>query len=540
MRGRLGRITVGVVVLMIVLTAAGALVTRSAVHDQQRRLLRERTNEIGLVFSSDIGAIPVSLQGLGGVLRATHESPTALAQAGLATQAGNQTVSFALMKPTSAGFVVIVAAGSSLHVGQVITDARVRALHEATTTSELVPTGVIGTGSARLLGFALGGSAVPAGTVLYRQSALGPVGAPRAAKTAPFSELNVVLYASARPIRADVLVETASASPLRGDVITEQVPAGAATWTLQTSAVHSLIGPDVADAPWIVLISGLVLSLLVGLVIEVETRRRKSAVALYRSERHVAETLQRSLLPTLPTIEGLALFARYLPGAADQQVGGDWFDVFAINDGRIGIVIGDVVGHDIVAAAAMSQIQASLRALAWQGASPKAVLDQLDALVHNFAISELVTVFYGVLDVADADGGRLLTYANAGHLPPLCRRQDGQVDDLDDASSVLLGAPSSPGAIREQAQIRLAAESTLVLFTDGLVEVPGESLTDSLARLRSIVTTAPSGADPETLCDLLLGDLNLHQLRDDVAVLTIGLASASVSAAHPRAGASTS
>jgi hypothetical protein len=538
MTGRLGRITVGVVALMIVLTAVGALLTRSAVHDQQRRLLRERTNEIGLVFSSDIGAIPASLQGLGGVLRATHDSAAAFAQAGVAAQAGNPKLSFALMKPTSAGFVVTMAAGSGLRVGQVITDSRTRALRQAMTTSELVPTAVIGTGAARVLGFALGGSGVPAGTVIYRQSALGKVSAPRAAKTAPFSELNVVLYAGG-PISADVLVETTSGGPLRGDVITEPLPAGAATWTLQTSAVHSLVGPDVADAPWIVVLSGLVLSLLIGLVIEVETRRRNSALALYRSERNVAETLQRSLLPTLPTIEGLALSARYLPGAAEQQVGGDWFDVFAIDDGRVGVVIGDVVGHDIAAAAAMSQIQASLRALAWQGESPKAVLDQLDALVLNFAISELVTVFYGVLDAADADGGRRLTYANAGHLPPLYRRQNGQVDDLDEASSVLLGAPPSPGVSRGQAEVQLDAGSTLVLFTDGLVEVPGKSLTESLGRLKSTVRAARGDADPETICELLLADLDPHHLRDDVAVLTIGLGSSPVSSAQSWAGAST-
>jgi serine phosphatase RsbU (regulator of sigma subunit) len=311
--------------------------------------------------------------------------------------------------------------------------------------------------------------------------------------------------------------------PLKGLVHTESLAAGADNRTLQASAVHPLVVRTTEDAPWIVLVGGIFLAGLVALVIDAETRRRKSAIALYDSEHRVAETLQRSLLPTLPTVEGLGLAARYLPGAAHQEIGGDWFDVFGLEDGRVGVVIGDVVGHDIAAAAAMSKVQASLRAYAWSGAEPNAVLDRLDGLIATFEISELVTVFYGVLDRVPGSDNRRLTFANAGHLPPFIRHVDGRVEDLSGANSLLLGAPSMPGRVRPLGDVELDAGSTLLMFTDGLVEVPGESLTRSLAKLGAVLSSAPPHTDAEALCDLVLAQINPAQLRDDVAVLAIEL-----------------
>jgi hypothetical protein len=509
-------------VVMLVITLVGAWTSRVAVKDQEARLLKERTNEIALVLTSSIGSLPAPLDVLGGVLRVTRESPVAFRMASAAAETGTTgTVTFALVRKTPAGFVVALADGPSLHRGQVITDQRAQAFQHALTTTKMVPTAVIGHGATRALGFVIGPPISPAGTVLYREDLLGPIGAPRSAGTAPFSELNVVIYAGAGPNPSEVLARTTNTLPLSGPVHTEPLSAGAATWTLQASAVHPLVGRTTEDAPWIVLIGGIFLALLVGLVIEVETRRRKAAVALYNTEHRVAETLQLSLLPSLPVVAGLGTSARYLPGAAHQDIGGDWFDVFEIHDGRVGLVIGDVVGHDVAAAAAMAKIQASLRAVAFGGAEPSEVLDQVDGLITSFDISELVTVFYGLLDRPDRDGGRMLTYANGGHLPPLVRGPDGVVDVLDVPHALVLGAPTRPGDHRQQAQLRLSAGSTLLLFTDGLIEVPGESLTASLAALRATVTSAAADVDANGLCDVVLADVDEARLRDDVAVLTV-------------------
>jgi hypothetical protein len=535
-RPRFRQLSVAVVLVMVIITVAGAFAARVAVKDQESRLLKERTNEIGLVLTSSISALPGPLDVLGGVLKATNNSPAAFMQASAAAEIGTAaTDTFALVRKTPTGFVVVVAKGQSLHAGQLISGVRAQAFQRALTTTELVPTAVIGHGASRALGYALGPPVSPPGTVLYREDPLGPVGAPRAAKTAPFSELNVVIYASARPAAREVLAKTTNTLPLKGPVRTQPLAAGAADWTLQASAVHPLVGTAAEDAPLIVLVGGIFLAFLVGLVTEAETRRRKSAIALYDSEHRVAETLQRSLLPKLPAIAGLGLAARYLPGAAHQEIGGDWFDVFGLDDGQVGVVIGDVVGHDLAAAAAMAKVQASLRAYAWSGVPPGEVLDRLDGLIATFQISELVTVFYGVLDTTDDTGARTLTFANAGHLPPFVRYPDGRVDDLSAAASLLLGAPHPAGAARPQGQAVLSAGSMLLLFTDGLVEVPGESLTDSLSRLKATLADAPLDGDAQAVCDLVLAEIHPDRLRDDVAVLTIALEAAVPAATTPAA-----
>jgi hypothetical protein len=378
-------------------------------------------------------------------------------------------------------------------------------------------------GSTRLLGFALGPPAAPTGTVLYRQTILGPLSPPRQAGTAAFDELKVALYGAPAADPQQLLVATTKALPLHGSVRSQPLQVGASRWLLVVSAKRPLVGSTASAAPWAALGGGLLAALLVGLVIEVEGRRRDAAVALYASEHRVAETLQRSLLPELPSLPGLDLAARYLAGAPGQQVGGDWFDAFPIEGGRVGVVIGDVMGHDLVAAAAMSQIRAALRAYAWQGDRPATVLEQLDRFVTTFAMTPLVTVFYGVLEPPEADGRRLMRYANAGHLPPFLGTPDGRLRALSEGGSVIIGGLLTDR--REEAELTVTAGSTLLLFTDGLVETSGTSLDDSLNQLavRIVAEQVPLSAD--ALCDRVLTETHAGQLGDDVALLVVRLLS---------------
>ncbi len=288
-------------------------------------------------------------------------------------------------------------------------------------------TPVLGSGANRVLGFALGGPSVPPGMVLYRQSALGPVKAPREAGTAPFDELNVVLYDASRPVRAQVVATTTKHLPLAGRVSSLAFPVGASHWLLAVSSAQPLVGTVAAWAPWIALAVGLAASALIAATLEQAVRRRNAAVALYRSEHRIAETLQHRLLPTLATVPGLDIASRYVAASDSQQVGGDWFDVFDLGDGRTAVVIGDVMGHDIEAAAAMAQIRAALRAYALENDEPAPVLERLAHLVDAFDVTGLVTVIYGVLGPPDSDGARQFRWANAGHLPPLVKVADGHV-----------------------------------------------------------------------------------------------------------------
>jgi PAS domain S-box-containing protein len=244
---------------------------------------------------------------------------------------------------------------------------------------------------------------------------------------------------------------------------------------------------------------------------------------LYTREHEVAEELQRSLLPTIPTVPGLGIAARYLAASEHADVGGDWFDVLSLPDGAFGLAVGDVMGHDMRAAAAMSQLRSVLRSYAWEGGSPASVLSRLDQLIQGLEMAQLATATYARLEPGAGD--RVLRYTNAGHLPPLLIQPDGEVCLLDEGQSVLLGADTE--AHRDEAEVALAPGSTVLLYTDGLVERRGEGLDAGLDRLLAVAARHPAGGDPEALCDLVLAELVGEAERgDDIALLAVTLGEA--------------
>jgi PAS domain S-box-containing protein len=239
---------------------------------------------------------------------------------------------------------------------------------------------------------------------------------------------------------------------------------------------------------------------------------------LYQREHEVALALQRSLLPTLPDIPGLDVAARYLAGSSAAEVGGDWYDLFRLPDGAVGIAVGDVMGHDLTAAAAMGQLRSVLQSYAWQGSSPAVVLDRLDQLVQGLDMAQLATCIYGRLELPGLGQDGVFRVANAGHLPPALRRGDGHVRLLSSGQSLLVGA--ALGIERDETEEAIGPGTVLVLYTDGLVEHRGRDLTDGLAALERALAQAPDGSAKEVL-DALLDDLVEGELEDDVAVLVV-------------------
>lgn len=524
----LRRLSVVIFVVLLILTLVSSWAVHSAIRSQEHRLLKERTNEVSLVLTNAVTTLAQQFDVLGGVLHATNNSPSAFKQSSdgpVEQSKGLQT--YALLTSNGPGFRVISANGNGLHRGEVVSGVRADAMRRAAATGVVVPTEVIGSGAQRSVGFAVGPPVAPAGTVMYEQSIIGPLGPPRTDSTDAYSELEIVLYASRDAIPSQALVSTVPHPPLTGEVRATMVKVGDSRLLLQVAAASPLVGSVTAQAAWLMLAGGLVLSLLVAVAVETETRRRRSAVALYQGEHQLAESLQRSLLPQLPAISDLRLGARYLAGSAEQQVGGDWYDLFELDGGRTGIVVGDVVGHDVSAAVLMSRVQTALRAYAVLDQEPAAVLDRLDRLIGTFDTDRLVTVFYGVLGPADPTGGRRLVFANAGHPPPLIYRHEGAVEDLDGVDSLLLGVTPTPAEPRPQREISLPPGAMLMLYTDGLVEIPGQSLTDLIARLRSVAATVPAAMAPDEVCDLLLSRMNAgERRRDDIAILIAQLAPA--------------
>src|SRR6516164_9113484 len=239
-------------------------------------------------------------------------------------------------------------------------------------------------------------------------------------------------------------------------------------------------------------------------------------IGALEQEHRNAETLQRSLLPDrLPIIPGVEFVSRYLPGGAGLEVGGDWYDVFPLPRGRVGLTIGDVVGRGLAAAAAMGQLRTALRAYAIETDSPAAVLQRLSRLVVEFEAAQMATLIYAVLD----PDTRTLSFASAGHPPPLLIGPNGSARYLMEARSPPLGVTK---AAQAEATVTIDPGSTLVLYTDGLIESRRGSIEKSMEALR----TAVEGhhGDLDSLCDdRVLQPPRPESSGDDVALLMVRL-----------------
>jgi GAF domain-containing protein/anti-sigma regulatory factor (Ser/Thr protein kinase) len=234
----------------------------------------------------------------------------------------------------------------------------------------------------------------------------------------------------------------------------------------------------------------------------------------FDQERRVAEALQRSMLPDeLPDVEGVSFCARYLPGG-EIDVGGDWYDVVALGGCRFGVVIGDVAGHGVRAATVMGQLRHALRAFASEGYAPADVVARLNRFAFEQGPVDMATLCYGVLDVAAAT----LEYASAGHLPLLLAYPDHALEFTAGPHAPPIGV--DPDSQYEATTLKLEPGTTVVFYTDGLVERRGESLDRGLDRLADEVRYAALELDQ--LCDGLLTNLlETDRPRDDVAVLGV-------------------
>ena len=246
---------------------------------------------------------------------------------------------------------------------------------------------------------------------------------------------------------------------------------------------------------------------------------------LYAKQRSLAEGLQRSLLTEPPEPDHCEITVRYVPAAEIASVGGDWFDSFLQADGATTLVIGDVVGHDTAAAAAMGQLRGLLRGIAWHsGAGPAEVLSGLDAAMEGLLIDTTATAVVARLEQTEDELERGITrlrWSNAGHPPPMVVMPDGSVSPLTSLEpDLLLGI--DPGTPRVETQVVLDRGATVLLYTDGLVERRGQGLDEGLALLRS--TLAELAELPlDEMCDALLARMLPDQAEDDVALVALRL-----------------
>ncbi|HVN13218.1 MAG TPA: SpoIIE family protein phosphatase [Kineosporiaceae bacterium] len=237
---------------------------------------------------------------------------------------------------------------------------------------------------------------------------------------------------------------------------------------------------------------------------------------LYERQLRMAELLQRGLLPQrLPAVPGIAMAARYAPGAEGLRVGGDWYDAIPVPGNRLALVIGDVMGKGVDAATRMAQVRGAVRVLAAVDPEPAAVAAGLDLMASELAEDQIVTLVYLLLDPATGQG----SVARLGHLPPLLVPPRGEPRVLDGAGSPPLGVP---GASREQASLVVEPGAVLILFTDGLVEERHTGLDVGLRALTAASRQLADGLDVEEFADAVLGlGATGGERPDDVCVLVV-------------------
>jgi serine phosphatase RsbU (regulator of sigma subunit) len=240
---------------------------------------------------------------------------------------------------------------------------------------------------------------------------------------------------------------------------------------------------------------------------------------LYAREHHIAESLQRVMLPQRADIDGLDVWTHYAPSSEYAQVGGDWYDIVEVDSRTVGFAVGDVVGHDVEAAATMGQLRSLVRAYAAEVQTPGVVLSRIDRLVSGMNLARPASLVYLT---ARRPGFTLVNqdrwqvkYTRAGHLAPLVLR-DGKVHQLDGAHGTLVGYGSGE---RKTASTELRPGDVLLMYTDGLVERRDRTLTEGMAELRETMAAVTSrdatGIGEEVLARLA------EVPEDDVAIVVV-------------------
>ena len=230
-----------------------------------------------------------------------------------------------------------------------------------------------------------------------------------------------------------------------------------------------------------------------------------------RADRVAAESLQRSLVPSaLPAVVGAEMAARYVPGSG--VVGGDWYDVFTLPSGKLGVVMGDVAGSGLPAAVIMGRMRSALRAYALESPDPAEVLRRLDRKMQHFEPDALATVLYAVIDPALDQ----MQVSLAGHFPPVMARPAQPAELVRAPAGLMIGV--NPAAQRQVTAVPIPPGALLCFYTDGLIERPGQLIDDGLERLLRVLTAE----SPEAVCSVVMGALvGDVPARDDIALLIL-------------------
>jgi serine phosphatase RsbU (regulator of sigma subunit) len=495
-RRSLHRLSVVVLVVGLVVTGALAGISRISYLHNEQRLSNLQTN----LTASALEIAPVDLErrlGQAGGIAAEAKDPVATFKRVIAA-------SMQPAGPFSAASLALVQGGRAqilVHLGTDYinspTSSKTEALFEqAAKTNSLITTRVFGRGLQRfgyLMSFVgPGGTYVAsAGESLpgNRRFTIPP--------NSPEAGLDIAIYFGSTTATGALVETNASHLPLAGTVSKATVPFGTHALTLVVSPTVPLSGRWSDLLPWGILVVGLLFTLGIVAMAERLVRRRQRAEELadenerlYAEQRTMSVTLQRSLLPkVLPTISEVELASRYIPGEAGAEVGGDWYSVIEVGDLQFVFVVGDVSGRGLSAASVMAGLRYTIRACARLGLSPAATLDVAAKEISISVDKHFATVLVGHVDNERHE----LTIACAGH-PPALLLHDGASDFLN----VPIGPPLGVGTDSYRSmttRVTIPPNSTLIAYTDGLIERRGEPIDVGMERLRRAASVPVQSID---------------------------------------------
>ncbi|HUA06199.1 MAG TPA: PP2C family protein-serine/threonine phosphatase [Solirubrobacteraceae bacterium] len=516
---------VAVLFIGLILTGVLVWISASTYSSNERRLLNLRVKDAAALFSGAFASIQTPLASAAALADATDGDTTKFMQfIGPYTTGKTPTfgsVTLWRLGAGQSGPLATVGAPSELSANP--SRAEMFFAHTAATRSRL---GVIGllTQAQPRLGYAFTSPGLTGRYVVYAESR--PLPANRRSKfqsSSTFTDLHYALYLGGLQRPEDLLVTDLKTLPMTGQTASDSIPFGSNSFTLIVSARQPLVGSFPQRLPWLIAIVGVLLSIGAALLTLRLIQRRNHAEELaesleqiadenrrlYSEQRTIAQTLQHALLPeALPKIRGVETGARYEAGVDGVDIGGDWYDLIALDDHRLLLVVGDVSGRGVRAAATMASLRYAIHAYAAQNDPPETILTKLSKLVSVGSTGQLATILCALVDVE----AHTLTVTSAGHLPPLLI-SDGTGTFIQGAVGVPIGV--NTGATYTSTAVSTPPAATLLAFTDGLVERRGESIDAGLERLQHAATADHS--DLEELLSRLLEELR-HDGDDDTAI----------------------
>jgi serine phosphatase RsbU (regulator of sigma subunit) len=526
---RASRLHFSTVLVLLVgfgLTAVLSLSARAVHNNNEDRLLRERVQEAGVLFTGVLPSRVSPLAAAAAVAEATNGDRVALTRV-LGPSVGTASGQYASASIWSTGATAPVLVLGARPELEDQSPAEIRAvLGKAARTNELSVVSFVDDAQPRI-GYAFASQHAPSRYVAYTEANLPKDRQSRVIKgNDAFAGLDYAVYIGSTAQRDNLLTASASNLPLRGRTSSLTVPFGDSKLLIVMSPTAELGGTLLAKLQWLVLGFGVLFTLGAAALSERLVRRREQAVELaeelrtsseenarlYAAQRSVAQTLQHSLLPEiLPEIPGLTVGARYIAGTADIEIGGDWYDVMHLDDGSVMFVVGDVSGRGLAAGTIMAGLRYAIRAYAAQGDDPATILTKLAHLISIGDDGHFATVLCGVIDV----DRHVVTLANAAHPAPLLI--NGQTRFV----STSVGVPIGVKAVRpyDAVTITVPEAATLLVFTDGLVERRGEIIDAGLERLRETADQVHTSL--EDLLEDLTASLPPDGPADDTAILGV-------------------